>query len=147
VSVELSRTSIEAGPGDRLVFASTVRNTGPRPLSGLVAHLDILTTDPTVYVDPEDWSPLRTMYLDRLPPGGAVRVPWKVRAVTSGPLVMYVSVTRPGTAKVSVSGPLRITVHGQRVVNAAGVLPVVVWTPAAVLALLGLTMLRRRRHQ
>jgi hypothetical protein len=146
-SVRLDRASIDAGPGQKIRFVSTVRNTGSRPLSGLVAHLDILTTDPNVYVDPEDWSALRTQYLDRLAPGGSARVEWAVRAVTSGPLVLYVSVTRVGTHQIAVSGPLRMTVHGQRVVNAQQVMPLVAWTPATVLALLGLTMLRRRRHR
>jgi hypothetical protein len=40
-----------------------------------------------------------------------------------------------------------MTVHGQRVVNAQQVMPLVAWTPATVLALLGLTTLRRRRHR
>jgi hypothetical protein len=65
--------------------------------------------------------------------------------VTSGPILLFVSVTSPTARTVTSSGPLNMTVGGQRVVNAGGVLPLVLWMPAGVLALLGATSVRRRR--
>lgn len=147
IVVQLDRKQIQAGPGDRLTLKSTIRNDTARPLTGFVAHLNILTTDSGVYVDPEDWSPRRTQYLDTLPPGGSTRLTWDVRAVTSGPLILYVSVTSPEADNVTSSGPLNLTVSGQRVVNSAGVVPLVAWVPTGVLALFAATLLRRRRHR
>lgn len=147
VTVALDRARTSVGPGEEVRFESTVRNVGDRPASGLVAHLNILTTDPDVYVDPEDWSPRRTQYLDRLDPGESVRLTWDVQAVTSGPLVLYVAVTDETDRTVTASPPLSMTVGGQRVVDAGGVLPLVLWMPAGVAALLGATLLRRRRHR
>jgi hypothetical protein len=147
VTVELDTHQANAGPGERLSFVSTVRNTGDQELTGLVAHLNILTTDPDVYVDPEDWSPRRTQYIDVLAPGDTAEVSWNVQAVTSGPLVLFVSVTSLSGDRVVSSGPLRMTVHGQRVVDATKVLPLVTWTPAGILILLGATLVRRRRHR
>ena len=145
VSVELSREAVSAEPGEKISFESTVRNTGDRPLSGLIAHLNILSSDPGVYVDPEDWSARRTLFLDDLPAGQATRLRWEVQAVTAGPMILFVAVTRPRTRDVAVSGQLQLAVGGQRVVNAGGVLPLVAGVPAAVLLLLGLTRVRRRR--
>jgi hypothetical protein len=147
VTVELDTDRADAGPGERLSFVSTVRNTGDHEVTGLVAHLNILTTDPDVYVDPEDWSPRRTQYLDVLAPGDTADLSWNVQAVTSGPLILFVSVTSLDGDQVVSSGPLRMTVHGQRVVDSTRVLPLVMWTPAAVLVLLGATLVRRRRHR
>jgi hypothetical protein len=147
VTVALDMDASEAGPGDEVAFVSTVTNPGDRELSGLVAHLNILTTDPDVYVDPEDWSPRRTQYIDSLAPGDTADLSWNVQAVTSGPLVLFVSVTSLTGDQVVSSGPLRMTVHGQRVVDATRVLPMVMWTPALLLILLGATLLRRRRHR
>lgn len=147
VSVALDTARADAGPGERLSFVSTVRNDGDREVTGLVAHLNILTTDPDVYVDPEDWSPRRTQYIDALAPGDTADVSWDVQAVTSGPLVLFVSVTSLTGDRVVSSGPLRMTVHGQRAVDATKVLPLVTWTPAFVLFLLGATVVRRRRHR
>lgn len=147
VVVTLDRHDLTAGPGAKVTFASTIRNTGDRPLDGYVAHLNILSTDKSVYVDPEDWSPKRTQYLDALAPGGSTTLHWRVRAVTSGPILLFVSVTSPTAATVTSSGPLNMTVAGHRVVNAGGVLPLVLWMPAGVLALLGATSMRRLRHR
>jgi uncharacterized membrane protein len=147
VVVELDQREVAASPGEKVTFESTIRNTGDRPLADYVAHLNILSTDKSVYVDPEDWSPKRTQFLDEIPPGGSTTLDWDVRAVTSGPILLFVSVTSPTAESVSSSGPLQMTVGGQRVVNAGGVLPLVLWMPAGVLALLGATSVRRRRHR
>ena len=147
IVVQLDESALDAGPGDKLSFESTIRNTGDAPLDGYVAHLNILTTDESVYVDPEDWSPKRTQYLDVLDPGDSTSLTWTVQAVTSGPLILFVSVTSPTTDKVTSSGPLQLTVGGQRVVDSTRVMPVVLWTPGTVLLLLGATFLRRRRHR
>lgn len=147
VAVELDQHRLDVGPGAKVSFESTVRNTGNVPLDGYVAHLNILSTDPGVYVDPEDWSPERTQYLEQLTAGESTTLTWDVRAVTSGPLLLFVSVTSPVAGTVTSSAPLNLGVHGQRVVNAGRVLPMVLWMPAGVVALLGATALRRRRHR
>lgn len=147
VVVELDQDNLVAGPGEKISFESTIRNTGDAPLDGYVAHLNILSTDESVYVDPEDWSPKRTQYLDELSPGASTRLTWNVQAVTSGPLLLFVSVTSPTADTVTSSNPLNLTVRGQRIVDAGGVGPLVMWMPAGVLALLGATALRRRRHR
>jgi len=142
--VELEEPDRDVGPGERFSFASTVRNAGDTSVPGLIAHLNIMTSDPDVYVDPEDWSSERTQYLDELPAGESTTLTWTVRAVDSGPLILYIAVSRPGTDRVVVSGPLEVTVTGRRVVNPGGVVPLVLATPGVVLALLGLTAVRRR---
>ena len=146
VTIALSRQRIAAAPGEHLEFSSTVTNTVGAARSGLVAHLSILSSDPGVYVDPEDWSPKRTQYLSTLGAGDSTRLTWRVQAVTSGPLLLYVSVTDPRTASVTTSSALEMQVGGQRRLVAAEVLPLVVWAPATVLVLLVATGLRKRRH-
>lgn len=146
VTVALSRQQIAAAPGEHLELTSTVTNTGGAARSGLVAHLSILSSDPGVYVDPEDWSPKRTQYLSTLGAGDSARLTWTVQAVTSGPLLLYVSITDPRTASVTTSGALEMQVGGQRRLVAAKVLPLVVWAPGTVLVLLVATGLRKRRH-
>lgn len=147
IVVELDQSRLDAGPGEKFSFVSTVRNQGRTSLEGYVAHLNILTTDESVYVDPEDWSPERTQYLDALAPGDSAELTWSVQAVTSGPLILYVSVTSPDSSAVVSSGPLNLDVQGQRVVDSAGVMPLVLWTPASVLLLLGAVLTRKRRHR
>ncbi|MBY9075247.1 hypothetical protein K1X13_10500 [Nocardioides sp. WL0053] len=147
VEVRLDQDAATAGPGERISFESTVTNASELARTGLVAHLSILTTDPDVYVDPEDWSAQRTQYVDELAPGASTTLTWDVQAVTSGPLVLFVSVTGEAAGPVASSGPLDLTVGGQREVDSGQVLGLVLWTPAGVLALLGATLVRRRRHR
>jgi hypothetical protein len=113
----------------------------------LIANLNIVGADPDIYVDPEDWSTERTQFLDDLPAGEATQLRWTVRAIDAGELMLYVAVSSPGADSVAVSGPLHVTVTGRRVVNPSNVVPLVMATPVAVLALLGLTLVRRHRHR
>jgi len=147
VTVTVDRRAVEAGPGQRITVRSRIENTGRETLRDLVAHLSVLSTDPGVFVDPEDWSPERTQYVDELGPGESRTLTWSVQAVTSGPIQLLVSVTQPGGAAVVSGGPVDLAVGGRRVVNAGGVLPLVLWVPAGVLAMFGTTVLRRRRHR
>lgn len=144
LSVVLDKTELEVGPGQKVSFSSTVRNTGGQPADDLVVHLAILTRDPGVYVDPEDWSPRRTQYVDRLDAGEEATLGWDVQAVTAGPIILYVAVTDPASDTMAVSGPLSMTVTGRREVKSEDAFPLVAGVPAAVLLLLGLTGVRRR---
>jgi len=146
VSVQLDPTNVSTSVGQRFSFTSTVRNDGDQPMPGLVAHLNVLGLDPDVYVDPEDWSSQRTIYLDPLPAHASTRLAWTVQAVNSGRLVIYVAVTaKQGTDAVVASNTLRLAVAQQRTVDAGGILPLAVAVPTAILLLTGFAAHRRRR--
>lgn len=146
VSVRVDPRTVSTGVGQRFTLTSTVRNDSDRPVSSLVAHLNVLGLDPDVYVDPEDWSSQRTVYLNPLPAHAATRLTWTVQAVNSGRLVIYVAVTATqGTDAVTASNALRLAVAPQRTVEAGGILPLAVAMPTAVLLLTGFTARRRRR--
>ncbi len=145
VAVQLDRTTVTSRIGQRFQFFSTIRNTGREPLPDIVAHLNILSLDPGVYVDPEDWSSHRTRYLGTLAPGAATPVRWTVQAVNSGRFVLYVAIVdRNGAGTVSVSPPLRADVAQQRTLNSGGIVPLAIAIPA-VLGLALLVVRRRRR--
>lgn len=146
-SVQISQdtTTARAAIGEPFSFTTTVRNPGDQPLTGLVAHLDIVGLDPDVYVDPEDWSSQRTQYLPPVPAHGATRLSWSVNAVNPGRLVVYVSLVT-ATGDSVVTGPaLHAEVSAQQRLDAAGVVPVAVAVPTVVLALLVAARVRRRR--
>jgi hypothetical protein len=146
VSVELDRTTVTARTGDRFVFHSTVRNTSHRALAGRVAHLNVVSLDRDTYVDPEDWSANRTQYIGSLRADGSKRLTWTVRAVNTGRFILYVTVvSQRGSDRVDASAALRATVAAQQALNAKGVLPIAIATPAVLVVLLVLTTRRRRR--
>jgi hypothetical protein len=145
-SVELDRTNLSTSIGQRFSFTSTVRNQSDQPMPGVVAHLNVLSLDPAVYVDPEDWSSSRTSYIDVLPAHAADRLAWTVQAVNSGRFVIYVAVTtKQGTHDVVASNALRAAVAQRRTLNTGGILPLAVAMPTTVLLLIGFAARRRRR--
>src|SRR5262249_24537736 len=140
-AVDVSRTHVSMSLGSRLAFTSTIRNTSDRPLTGLVAHLNVLSLDPTVYIDPEDWSSHRTQYLTPLMAGKARPLEWSVQAVSKGRIILYVTVAAEhGSDHVDVSSALRVDVRPRRTIDAAGVLPVAIAVPAAALGLCALSV-------
>lgn len=130
----------------RFSFTSTVRNRGMAP--ALIVHLNVLSRDPSVYVDPEDWSSAGTRYLT-VPTGGIANLRWTLRAVNSGSFVVYVAVmSQDGSGPIAVSGPLRVHVAERRTLDPGGALPLTVGVPAALAALLvGRSLAARRRRR
>lgn len=146
LSVRVDQTAIDVSLGDRFSFSSTVGNQGDRPRAGLIAHLNILSSDPGVYVDPEDWSTHRTQFLAPLPPRTSTALSWPMQAVNTGPLIIYVAVTDLANHRVTASGPIEVTVTGRRTINAGGILPLAVGVPGAVAATLIALLIRRRLY-
>jgi hypothetical protein len=143
-TVELDRTQISTQLGQDFTFSTTIRNDTAQTEDDLVAHLNVLSSDPGTYVDPEDWSAHRTRYLSPLAPHEVRKVPWTVTAVNSGSITIYVAVLqRHGAGQVAVSPPLRVEIAKRRTLNTGGVLPLVLGIPA----LLGLTALGVRARR
>lgn len=144
VTVELDRAQAATKIGRHFTFTTTIANTGDGPATGLVAHLNVLSEDPGVYVDPEDWSSRRTRYLPAIGAHQNLRLTWTMQAVNSGNFAVFVSVLpRHGAGTVSTSAPLRVSVAERRTLDANGVLPLVLGIPA----LLGLAALGTRRRR
>jgi len=141
VGVSLDRAGVATRIGDSFRFAATVTNTGAARASGLVAHLDVVSLDPEVVVDPEDWSSERTRYLAPLLPGRRARIAWDVKAVDGGRFTAFVSVLgRQGVA----AGPgLDVRVARHRTLDPGGVVPLAVGVPG----LLGVALLALRRRR
>lgn len=149
LTVGFDRGALGTRLGSKFGLTSVVRNDSDAPLAGVVAHLNVLSADPGVYVDPEDWSTSRTRYLDPVPAHGSVTLDWPMQAVNSGHFLVYVALARPsGPAAVTSSEALRLDVVEQQTLDAGGALPLAVAGPVLVgLVMLGVarrrTVLRR----
>jgi hypothetical protein len=146
VDVSVDRTDVKVRLGESFGFRSTITNTGSAPLSGLVAHLNVVGLDEDIYVDPEDWSEDRTRFLPPLPPGQSTELSWTVKAVTGGKAAIYV-VVLPRSAGASPETPavgpeINVAITERRTLNSGGVLPLALGVPAA----LGLLTLGLRRR-
>jgi hypothetical protein len=146
VTITQDSATRSAVVGERFSLTSTVKNAGTEPVTGLVAHLDIVSLDPDVYVDPEDWSSNRTKYLTDVAPGDSLSLPWTVQAVSDGTFVVYVALVTPDGGSAVTNGPaVRVDVASRRTINAGGIVPVALAVPAVLVAMLVAVRYRRRR--
>jgi uncharacterized membrane protein len=145
VDVAVSRSEVSTRLGDDFGFTSEITNRGTTPLTGLVAHLNVVGLSSGIYVDPEDWSSERTKRVPDLAPGESASISWSVTAVTGGRAAVYVVVLseEPRTEKPAASPAVDVRIADTKNLNSDGVLPLALGVPA----LLGmLTIVTRRRR-
>jgi hypothetical protein len=147
LSVSVDRSVISTSIGRSFTFHSIITNHASTPASGLVAHLNVLSLRPGVYVDPEDWSSHRTRYLPAIPAGGSLPITWKVQAVNSGSIGIYVAVLpTSGVPQPPVTGPtLHVSIARRITLNSGGILPLALGIPGLIGLLMAGLRLRRRR--
>lgn len=146
VSVNADRTTIPTRLGKKFSFQSTISNRGSSTASGLIAHLNVLSLRPGVYVDPEDWSSNRTRYLAPIPAGGSTTVTWRIQAVNAGSIGVYVAVLpRSGAGRPTTGPTVRVEIAERKTLNSGGILPLALGVPALLGALtVGLRFRRGR---
>jgi hypothetical protein len=151
LTVSVSGSEVSTQTGNTFQFTSEITNNGSVVSPPLIANLDFVAIDQSTYVDPEDWSPERTLTVDPIPAGSSATQSWTVKPVLKGDVAAYV-VILPNSAERAIAGPLaasaaiHIRVEEHRTLNPGGVLPVVIAVPG-VLALLfaGLQIAGKRR--
>lgn len=146
VSVSVDRARITASLGQKFSFRSTITNSGATPVSGLIAHLNVLSLRDGTYVDPEDWSSNRTRYLSTIPPGGSLTTTWEVQAVNDGSFGIYVAaLPESGEAVPPATAPtIRLNVTARTTLNPSGMVPIALGIPA-LLGILALAVRFARR--
>ena len=146
LTVSVDRSEVSTRLGHSFVFDSTIANHGDAPAAGRIAHLNVLSLRPGVYVDPEDWSSHRTRYLAPIRPHGSITLGWRVKAVNAGSIGVYVAVLPASGAPIRPpTGPLvKVSITDRKSLNTGGIAPLALGMPLALVALLVLVRLRRR---
>jgi hypothetical protein len=147
LSITADRTRISTRLGHKFAFRTTIENRGATATRNLIAHLNVLSFDSSVYVDPEDWSSHRTDYLAPVPAGESRTVTWRMQAVNAGRFAVYVAVLPRSGSKPPVTGPtIDVVVAKRTTLNPHGVVPLALGVPALLgLLMLGVRMRRRAR--
>jgi hypothetical protein len=102
-------------------------------------------------VDPEDWSPQRTQYLDSLAAGKSANLSWRINAILDGDFMVYmVVIPSPASAEATsqpvASSGIHLGVTPYTKLNPGGVLPYAIGGPILVgLAIFFVYRYRRRR--
>lgn len=152
LKMAISRDHMVGRAGDSVEFKTVLTNTGKKRTAPLIVAMNIINLSKSGdVVDPEDWSPERTQYVDGLDPGKSVTLPWTVDAVLDGNYMVYlVGVPQPAgpgaSSQVVTSPGLHLTIGAFSNLNPSGVLPYTIGVPLAVLVVIMLMLTLRRRR-
>lgn len=148
VSVNMTQRSTQLG--ETFKFSSTITNNSDAASGTLIANLNFVSQDRKTYIDPEDWSPDRTIEVGSIAAHSTAIRAWTVKPVVKGDVGAYVVVLPKSpelaaSASPAASPVIHIHVQERRPLNPGGILPVALAVPAAVaLAFAGLRAARRR---
>lgn len=149
ISVDLDHKVVKAG--DPVLFTTAVTNSGTEESPPLTVALNIINLDAEGdVVDPEDWSPQRTQYLEHLAPAQSATLSWRINAILDGDYLVYlVVIPEPdgpeATSQPVASSGIHLTVAPFTRLNPGGVLPYAIGGP--VVLLLGIILLYWLRHR
>ena len=150
VTIDMDYKTVKAS--DSIFFKTTVVNTGAEKSTPLIVAMNIINLNAQgEVVDPEDWSPQRTQYIQSLAPGASATLDWRVNAILAGDYMVYmVAIPQPGEQNVTshpIASPgIHLTVTPFTKLNPSGVLPYAVGAPILLLAIIYVVNRRRNRQ-
>lgn len=150
ISIDMEYTTVKAS--DSIFFNTTVTNTGAEDSIPLIVAMNIINLDAQgEIVDPEDWSPQRTQYIEHLEPGESTTLNWRVNAILDGDYMVYMVVIPQPPAQNATSQPIassgiHLTVTPFTKLNPSGVLPYAVGGPVLLLVIIYFVNRRRRKQ-
>lgn len=150
VSITMTDTTVRAG--GTILFKTTVKNRHVDASRPLIMAMNIINLNARgEIVDPEDWSPQRTQYIEPITPGQSISLDWRVNAILDGDFMVYmVAIPAPdgpdATSHPVASSGIHVTVTPYTKLNPGGVLPYAIGGPV-VLGLIILIAYRHRRAQ
>ena len=149
ISVDLEYKS--AKTGDKIEYSTVIKNNGSEVSPPLIVAMNIFNLNSFGdVVDPEDWSPERTQYIETLSPGESVTLDWVVNTILDGDFMVYmVLIPEPegpdSTSRVISSPGIHLTVERFVRINPGGILPYAIGIP--LLLILGMYILFRQRQK
>jgi len=149
IAIDLDYKTMKAG--DHILFNTLVTNTGAKTSPSAAVAMNIVNLNAAGdVVDPEDWSPQRTQYLETVAAGQSVSLGWRVNAILEGDYLVYMVVIPEPAGKDATSQPvassgIHLTVMPHTKLNPRGVLPYAIGGP--IVLALGIVFIYRRRRQ
>jgi hypothetical protein len=150
VSVDMTAKLVKAT--DIILFNTSVTNKGTDPSAPLILAMNIINLNAEgEIVDPEDWSPQRTQYIEQLGAGQSATLSWRVNAILDGDYMVYlVAIPQPdsqdATSHPVASSGIHLMVTPYTRLNPAGILPFAIGGPI-LLGLCAFLVFRHRRRK
>jgi ABC-2 type transport system permease protein len=152
IHIDMDLHYVTVKQGDPVFYKSTLRNDGNEKSPPICVAMNIINLNAAGdIVDPEDWSPQRTQYVDTIEPGATATFSWRVNAILDGDYLIYMVVIpepsgKDATSQVVASSGVHLTVTKFTKLNPAGVLPYAIGGPVLLTAAIIFLYRRRRRE-
>ena len=150
ISIDMDYTAVKTG--DKVEYNTRVTNNGTQTSSPLIVAMNVINLDAEGdVVDPEDWSPERTQYIEALGVGESADLHWIINTILAGDYMVYmVLIPAPASAEATsrpiVTSGIHLTVTPFTRLNPIGVLPYAIGAPTLLLGIIYFVY-RRRRQQ
>jgi ABC-2 type transport system permease protein len=151
LQITIDQDAIVVKTSDKVEYNTVVTNNGSEKSPPLIVAMNIINLDAKGdTVDPEDWSPKRTQYIESLAAGESVSLNWIINTILDGNYMIYmVLIPTPGNSDstsqpVATSG-IHLTVTPFTRLNPRGVLPYTIGVPILLVVLI--YFVYRRRNQ
>ena len=149
IGVDMEYATVKAG--DHIIYKTTVKNNGTAASPGLCLAMNIVNLNAAGdIVDPEDWSPQRTQYIEGLAAGESTTHEWRVNAILDGDYLIYMVVIpepdgQNATSLPTASSGIHLVVTPFTKLNPGGVLPYAIGGP--IVLIMGIVFLYRLRRR
>lgn len=138
--------------GDQVELHMMVANNTSEASPPLIVAMNIINLDKDGEpVDPEDWSPERTQYIDPLAAGESTKLAWTINPILEGDFMVYmVLIPEPAGAETTsqpvASSGMHLTVTPFAESKSISILPLAIGQPILLLAIIYFVY-RHRRQQ
>lgn len=149
ISLSVPYKAVKAG--DSVLFETVVTNNHAESSPPVIVAMNIINLNREGdVVDPEDWSPERTQYIQQLASGESTTLTWRINAILDGDYIVYmVALPEPdgqdSTSQAVASQGLHLTVTKFTRLNPGGILPYSIGGPAILGAAVFLLYWYRQR--
>jgi ABC-type transport system involved in multi-copper enzyme maturation permease subunit len=150
ITINMEYITVKAS--DSIFFDATVINNGVSESSPLIVAMNLINLDAQgEIVDPEDWSPQRTQYIELLSPGDSITLNWRVNCILDGDYMIYMVVVPEPEGQNTTSQPIassgiHLTVTPFTKLNPGGVLPIAISAPIVILVIIYFVYRHRRKQ-
>jgi ABC-type transport system involved in multi-copper enzyme maturation permease subunit len=149
ISIDMDYQAVKTG--DKIEFNTLVTNSSTQTTPSLIVAMNIINLNAHGdVVDPEDWSPQRTQYLENLAAGQSASQSWIINTIVDGDFMVYmVLIPTPEGQEVTsqpvASSGIHLTVAPFTRLNPGGVLPYAIGGP--ILLAVGIFLVYRYRRR
>ena len=151
-AISISNEYHQVKVGEKIEVNTAITNHNAQSSPSLVVAMNVINLDDAgAVVDPEDWSPERTQYIDSLGSGQSANLKWIINPIMEGNFMVYMvlipeAASADTTSQLVASPGIHMLVEPFTGLSSTNILPIVIAEPIILLAITYF-IYRRRRQQ